>query len=78
MSYERAWRRELGRHIAPKRHLIDALVLGTRSVVQDVDKARTWAAGIVRWRKDALVARTIGFPEPSINDYLPDVEIANG
>jgi hypothetical protein len=66
-----AWRRELSSHIAPKRHLIDALVIGTRNVVAQVNQAAAINSAVAKWKHDAAVARTIGTAEPSIMDYLP-------
>jgi hypothetical protein len=66
-----SWRRALGRHIANKRHLIDALVMGTQAVVAEIDQARAITAAVEKWKAEAAVARTLGVPEPSILDYLP-------
>ena len=74
--YVDAWRRELGAHIAPKHHLIDALVLGTRTVVAEVKAATATNQGVAKWKADAAVARTLGVPEPSILNYLPTAEEA--
>lgn len=75
---ENAWKRELGTFIAPKTHLIDALVIGTRNVVAAVRRANTYTACVERWRHDALAAKTLGVAEPSLLDYLPKEEAARG
>lgn len=48
--YARAWQRELGGSLAPKRHFIDALVLTTRQLREDRD---TWARLAVEMEREA-------------------------
>lgn len=65
--YAKAWQRELGPWMGPKRHHIDACVVGT----QRLRAAVAWTEGLKRWKADATLARTLGMPEPSLIDYLP-------
>lgn len=69
--YANAWKRELNGFIWNKRHLVDALVLGTRDVTSKVRQAEAFVSAIRQWKHDASVARTLGVPEPSLLEYLP-------
>lgn len=69
-SFVSSWRRRLGSHIANKRHLIDALAMGTQYLVDEADAVAKYRATIEQWVKDAALARTLGVPEPSLFDRL--------
>jgi Fe-S oxidoreductase len=69
--YKNAWQRELRHHIAPKTHLIDALVIGTRRLVENEADHGRYAEAVRLWGCDAELSRTLGMPEPSLLDYLP-------
>jgi hypothetical protein len=72
--YARAWQRELGSWMGPKRHHIDACVIGTQNLVAAERRQRPWVDALKRWRQDATTARTLGVPEPSLLSYLPTTE----
>lgn len=69
--YAKAWQRELGRFIAPKRHHIDACVIGTRNLVSAAEEHATYVRAVKEWARAAETARIIGVPEPSLFDFLP-------
>lgn len=69
--YAKAWQRELGRFMPAKTHRIDACVVGTRRLVEGANKAEAYAAAVDRWRTEAAIARTLGIPEPHLDEYLP-------
>lgn len=74
--YARAWQRELGPWMGPKRHHIDACVMGTQNLVAAERKQRPLVEGLRRWRVDAALARTLGVLEPDLASYLPASEVA--
>lgn len=64
--YANAWARELSGYIVPKRHHIDAMVVSTRRLVEEVKAQRATIAAIERWKALAATARTLGVLEPDL------------
>ena len=77
-TYHDYWRKSLGPYLigrptdSTNQSHAQWLSDCTMGLTAEMDTARAIIAAVVKWRADAVVARTLGVPEPSVMPYLPD------